>query len=527
MIPEDLKHENNQDQQFTGLLRTLLLVAAVASFLSALIFPVISSQPILAGGAATALAVIYFGLILFLRKERARTVGFVFLFVSWLALGLSAAFISSGLSSPFLDAYVLVVATAGLLLGSEIGYAYATLSLLTVVGYYLLGRAGLMRDPWGSPSAEFVTSMRLIHLLLAYVLIYLTTKSIKTEVARTQAHKNSLQEKNRELQAIQETLEQHVLERSAEILKQSQYFRALVDNIPVSVVTLDQNNRIITCNPAFEALFQYTLNEVVGKQLDRLITDERTQAEAENCTRKVIQGEIVQYKSIRYRRDGSAVDVEIFGVPVVVSDQQLGVLVLYSDITEQKRAEGFLQHIASHDSLTGLPNRMLFSDRLNHAIQKASRSGGKLAVAFLDLDNFKTVNDTYGHGKGDLILKEVAERLKCGVRASDTIARLGGDEFTFIFEAIGDARDVLSISQKIVDTLVDPFELDGNQVVITASVGVSLFPDDGDNSVILIRKADEAMYASKLLGQNRCQLYSRESVDQPEIFKKQPTLSKK
>ncbi|HSF83950.1 MAG TPA: GGDEF domain-containing protein, partial [Anaerolineales bacterium] len=239
------------------------------------------------------------------------------------------------------------------------------------------------------------------------------------------------------------------------------------------------------------------------------------------------QGEIVQYKSIRYRRDGSPVDVEIFGVPVVVCDQQLGVLVLYSDITEQKRAEGFLQHIASHDSLTGLPNRMLFSDRLKHAIQKTSRSGGKLAVAFLDLDNFKKVNDTYGHGKGDLILKEVAERLKCGVRASDTIARLGGDEFTFIFEAIGDARDVLSISQKIVDTLVDPFELDGNHVLITASVGVSLFPDDGDNSVILIRKADEAMYASKLLGQNRCQLYSRESVDQPEIFKKQPTLSKK
>ncbi len=523
---DTIGNEDVQQQQFTSLLRILLVVAVLTSFLSVLIIPANSLQPVVTGRIIFTLILVYFVLLLILRKERARFVGLVFLFVSWIGLTLSATVLSGGLTSPFLDAYVLVVAIAGLLLGSEIGYTFATLSMLSVVGFFWVGKAGWMAEQWSSPSTEFITSVRLCYLLLTYVLIYLITKSIKAEAARTLAHKNALEEKNRELRAIQIALEDHVSERSKEILKQSQFFKALVDNIPIAVAILDLNSQITACNPAFEQLFQYSREEATSKRLDRLITDEKTQADAENYTRKVIHGEVVQYKSVRYRKDRSPVDVEIYGVPVIVGKQQVGVLVLYRNITELKRAENFLQHIASHDSLTGLPNRMLFFDRLNHAIQKVSRSGGGLAVAFLDLDNFKAVNDTYGHEKGDLILKQVAERLKSGVRTSDTIARMGGDEFTFIFESIDVAQDALHIARKIVSTLADPFELEGDQVVIAASIGISIFPEDGDDPALLLRKADEAMYASKLQGQNNCQLYSIRHIEQLALFREEPLGTK-
>jgi len=526
-LPNGIKTEADQLQRLTGLLQMLLVVAVVTSLLSALIILVTSSQPMMISGLVIGLAIFYLGLLLFLRRERARFFGLISLFISWLALSLSAVLLNNGLSSPLIDAYVLVVVMAGLLLGSEIGYRFTTLSILTNIGFYLVERAGFIGVEWGGSSAEFVTSIRLIHLMVAYVLIYLITKSQKTEASRAYAHKIALEEKNREMHMIQDALEQRVSERSAEILMQSQYFKALVDNIPVAVVTLDLDNRIIACNPAFEDLFQYAQEEIIQRRLDRLITDERTQAEAENYTQRAIHGEVVNYKSVRYRKDLIPIDVDIFGVPVVVEDRQVGVLVLYHDITERKHAEVILQHIANHDALTGLPNRMLFFDRLSHATQKASRSGEKLAVAFLDLDNFKTVNDTHGHGKGDLILKEVAERLKSGVRVSDTIARMGGDEFTFIFEAINSPQDALNISQKIVDTLIQPFELDGSPVVITASIGVSLYPDDGIDTLVLLKKADEAMYASKLLGQNRSQIYTAKSEEQAVFFQEESIESNK
>lgn len=513
--------QTDQPQQLLALLRILLALAAALAFALVLLLPIASPQPLPVALCAAALGVFYLALLLLLRKKRLRLVGLAFLFASWLALGLAAAILEGGFSSPFLDAYVLLVATAGLLLGSEIGYAFTTLSLVAVIGFYLLERSGLMLDQWTIPSAEFVTSLRLVFLLLAYILTYLIAKSIKAEVARTHLHRSALEERNAELRSIQETLEQRVLERSAEIREQNQYFKALVENIPVAVVTQDLKNRITACNPAFEKLFQYSQAEAIHKRLDDLVTNEKTQAEAENYTRKVIQGEVIHYKSVRYRKDKQPVEVEIYGVPVIVEERQVGVLVLYHDITELMKAEVLLQHIASHDSLTGLPNRMLFFDRLSHAIQKTSRLGGKLAVAFLDLNDFKKVNDTYGHGKGDLILKDVAERLKSGIRISDTIARIGGDEFTFIFEAIGQPQDALNISQKIVDTLAAPFHLEGRQVVVSASIGVSLFPDDGDETAILLRKADEAMYASKMLGQNKSQLYSPEIIERAAVFQEE------
>jgi diguanylate cyclase (GGDEF)-like protein len=170
---------------------------------------------------------------------------------------------------------------------------------------------------------------------------------------------------------------------------------------------------------------------------------------------------------------------------------------------ERKQQEQRLQFLATHDTLTGLPNRRLFNDLLNQALKRARRSrNGKsknweMAIMTLDLDHFKTVNDTLGHGIGDLLLVAVADRLSKAIRDSDTVSRVGGDEFSLIFENTNGKEDVEVLGQKIQSSFVLPFEIEGNSMVITASIGVSLFPSDGEETESLLKLADFAMYFAK------------------------------
>ena len=167
------------------------------------------------------------------------------------------------------------------------------------------------------------------------------------------------------------------------------------------------------------------------------------------------------------------------------------------DITERKVSEQVLKYLATHDPLTSLPNRTLFSDRLNHALLLASRSSTHVAVMFIDLDGFKSVNDAFGHEMGDQVLKRVAKRLNSCVRESDTIARLSGDEFTLVVENITNPDDAAVIAQKILTTLSVPLQEEGQQITITASVGISIYPKDGKDERRLLKTADAAMYKVK------------------------------
>jgi diguanylate cyclase (GGDEF)-like protein/PAS domain S-box-containing protein len=167
------------------------------------------------------------------------------------------------------------------------------------------------------------------------------------------------------------------------------------------------------------------------------------------------------------------------------------------DITEQVEVEENLQHLATHDSLTGLPNRALFYDRLNHAIARAIRDQVSLAILFLDVDDFKLVNDTYGHLVGDKLLREVAERLKACVRVSDTVARMGGDEFTIILENVGKRVNTQTAVDNIVAVLSQPFDMEECKTFFSASIGVALFPEDAEETHEILQKADQAMYAAK------------------------------
>jgi diguanylate cyclase (GGDEF)-like protein len=188
--------------------------------------------------------------------------------------------------------------------------------------------------------------------------------------------------------------------------------------------------------------------------------------------------------------------------------QSIG-LHLYMAVT-QKRVETMMRYQASHDSLTHLPNRLLFDEQLSLALVNAHQKGETLAVAFLDLDRFKTINDTLGHAMGDLLLQQASERLRSCLRDCDAIARWGGDEFTLLLPSLTCAEDITRISQRILEQLIDPFQLGAQEVYVTASLGIALAPYDGEDAETLLKNADAAMYRAKQQGKNNWQLYSAE-----------------
>jgi diguanylate cyclase (GGDEF)-like protein len=184
-------------------------------------------------------------------------------------------------------------------------------------------------------------------------------------------------------------------------------------------------------------------------------------------------------------------------------------LLILTSMINYRKAEEKVQHMAYHDFLTGLPNRKLFSDRLNIALAQAQRNQKKVGIAMLDLDYFKDVNDTLGHHKGDILLKATAERLHEALRKGDTIARFGGDEFLLILPDMETIEDAIQVAQKIVDSFCKPFLIDNHQLVVTTSIGIAVYPNDGTDDGILLRNADIAMYQAKQAGRSRYELYKK------------------
>lgn len=167
-----------------------------------------------------------------------------------------------------------------------------------------------------------------------------------------------------------------------------------------------------------------------------------------------------------------------------------------------------LRHLAQHDALTNLPNRALFSDRLHHELARAKRHDGRFALIFLDLDNFKPINDTFGHGVGDLVLKQVAQRLQASVRASDTVGRIGGDEFVVLMPELTEAGTALGLAEKIRQAVRHPVAVDGSELSVSCSLGIAIYPDDGADEITLSKSADDAMYRAKEAGRDSVQLAS-------------------
>jgi diguanylate cyclase (GGDEF)-like protein/PAS domain S-box-containing protein len=204
-------------------------------------------------------------------------------------------------------------------------------------------------------------------------------------------------------------------------------------------------------------------------------------------------------------KDGSWKWTQSRGKVVEVDDagRPLRMIGIHTDISDRKHSEAQVFQLAHYDSLTGLPNRVLFMDRLHQDISKAQRNGQSLTLVFLDLDRFKEVNDALGHDAGDQLLKEAAQRLRGCVRASDTVARLGGDEFTIILNNLSDSASLEQIAQNILDRLAEPFQLGEEMIYLSTSIGITIYPDDATDVEVLLKNADQAMYAAKDEGKNR------------------------
>jgi diguanylate cyclase (GGDEF)-like protein/PAS domain S-box-containing protein len=286
---------------------------------------------------------------------------------------------------------------------------------------------------------------------------------------------------------------------------------AVFENTNEGILLLDRRGRIVAVNRAFTATTGYSRDDVLLKSPGILVSDEHGRAFYREVWRSLRTAGQWQGEIRGRRKDGASYPAWL-GANAVRDD--LGAIsnyvVVFSDITRLKQAEQHLRQLAYKDTLTQLPNRTLFRERLEHALLQARRSGSPVALMFLDLDRFKFVNDTLGHEIGDHLLKQVAVRLRSSVRESDTVARVGGDEFTVIIEQIEQGEDAAVVAQKIVRSLSQPFSVDGREIYTSASIGISVFPEDADTASVLLKNADTAMYRAKERGRARYQFYSAE-----------------
>ncbi len=278
-------------------------------------------------------------------------------------------------------------------------------------------------------------------------------------------------------------------------------------NEAVVVGSLDY--KIASVNPAFTLITGYAAEDVIDKPFLYL-----TRGRYKRHFYETIEKQLLNNKrwsgEIRIRtRTGRNILIWLEINQVIDSKEEASHFVaVFTDITDRKKAEEDLRVLASYDTLTGLPNRTLFHDRLTHAIQQAHRSKNIVALMFLDLDRFKHINDSMGHHVGDLLLKAVASRLKNSVREGDTVARLGGDEFTIIIEGSSKNKVATIISEKLIRAFQTPFLLDDKVLTISPSIGISIYPEDAEDSGSLIKYADTAMYHAKSLGRNNFQFYT-------------------
>jgi diguanylate cyclase (GGDEF)-like protein/PAS domain S-box-containing protein len=430
----------------------------------------------------------------------------------WISITCMAIFLHGGISSPAIATYLLVILGAGLFIGPRCAMLTTGFSWAALLSIYLAETQGILPPVLMPITPGRALVMHSLIFIVGVALIITAVQGMQYALRQAQCHEDNLFEKNRQLQDVLAGLEERIVDRTGEILQQKQFYEALVDNSPIAIVTLDKEHRILSCNPAFERLFGYSKEETTSQDLDNLITTPTTWYEASGYTQKVLKGETIKSTAKRRRKDGGLIDVDIYGVPVLVDGQQIGVLGIYHDITERVQAETHLRFLATHDPLTALPNRSLFYEHLDHALAMALRTQAHVAVFFLDLDGFKEVNNLLGHSKGDVLLQQVADRLQTGLRSSDLVARLGGDEFAFVFENIRTTEDACLIAEKILASLARPFTLDGNELCISGSIGISLFPEDGGESKDLLRFADAAMYRVKGQGKHHYQFFSRTSI---------------
>ena len=303
---------------------------------------------------------------------------------------------------------------------------------------------------------------------------------------------------------IRDVSERHLAERL--LAESEQRYRSLFYHNPDAVFSLDPRGRCLAANPACETITGYTSDEILSRPLSSFIVREDVKPTLRHFARSV-RGEPQTFELSLVRKSGQRARLSVTTLPIMVGDQIVGIYGIAKDETERRTLEEQLAHQAFHDSLTHLPNRMLFLDRLQHALSRTERSQSMLAVLFLDLDNFKVINDSLGHEVGDQLLMSVAERLRGSMRGGDTAARLGGDEFILLLEQINSVHEAELVAHRVHDVLKEPFFVGQREVFVTPSIGIAVSTSSDDRPDDLLRNADVAMYRAKRNGRGCYEIF--------------------
>ena len=281
------------------------------------------------------------------------------------------------------------------------------------------------------------------------------------------------------------------------MLESEERYRRLVELSPDGIA-IHVDGKLVFINPAGAQLLGAShADQLIGKTLlDIVHPDYREIAGAQirQLQKKVERAPWIEEQFVRL--DGTLIEVEVSGIEFTYKGQP-AVQTIFRDITDRKAVKQRLERLALYDTLTGLPNRTLFFDRMNQYLALAKRNGYDIALLYLDLDHFKRINDTRGHEVGDLLLQEASRRMVSATRKSDTVARMGGDEFVGICANISIPGDAVVVAQKLANALSAPFHLQGHECTIGASIGISVYPADGEDVETLLSKADHAMYRVK------------------------------
>lgn len=305
------------------------------------------------------------------------------------------------------------------------------------------------------------------------------------------------------------------------LFEEKELARITLNAIGEAVLTTDEQGRIRSLNPVAEGLTGRLTAEVFGQDIEQVLElrDGVSDALLPNPVRRALSARRTVGASgdtVLVRANHTRLAIEDTTAPIF--DQQgrlVGTVTVFRDVSRQRMIAAEMNHLAQHDGLTDLPNRLLLQDRVAQEIRTAERKGGKLGLLFIDLDNLKVINDSYGHAAGDALLREVARRMRSALRAVDTVSRLGGDEFVVLLPEICGPEDAASVAEKLLHSIHVPIHYAERSLITSASIGLALFPDDGLEMHTLMRHADASMYQAKQAGRNRFHSYSMQPNDWP------------
>lgn len=320
---------------------------------------------------------------------------------------------------------------------------------------------------------------------------------------------DKVQERTQDLASLNQELKQEIVERQ-KIEQDLRLASKYLEITQEALVITDPNGTILEVNNAFVKMAGYTRDEILGENPRVMKSGRHDKEFYQEMWKTLLEQDHWQGEIWDRRKNGELYPKWLSISAVRDIDKNISNFVaLSTDITTIKKTEEKLEKLAHYDPLTGLANRLLFQDRLHHDLAITHREHGELGLILMDLDGFKLVNDTLGHPAGDQLLVMVAKRLLGSIRESDTVARLGGDEFVVILTNIKKENDLALLAQKILNTLIAPYDLNGERVEISASLGITIYPEDGNNATLLLKNADTAMYHAKAAGKGRIQFYTQ------------------